>query len=49
VLTLLILLPLLVFLGLPTWPYSQRWTYAPSAALGVVTLAFVLLIVAGRL
>ena len=41
-LLLLIILVLLLVGGLPTWPYSRRWGYGPSGALG--TLLMILLI-----
>jgi hypothetical protein len=48
---LVVLLGLLILtlIGLPTWPYSARWTYYPSGTLGLVTLALVALIITGRL
>jgi len=41
-LLLLILLILLLFGGLPAWPYSRTWGYGPS---GVVSLLLVVLVV----
>jgi hypothetical protein len=48
-LLLLVLLPLLVLGSLPTWPYSAKWTYVPSATLGAATVSLLLLILAGRI
>lgn len=48
-LALLAVLPFLVLASLPTWPYSTRWTYVPSATLTAVTFSLVLLILTGRL
>jgi hypothetical protein len=42
-LILLILVVALLVGGLPTWPYSRRWGYAPSSTLGVVLLVVLLL------
>lgn len=43
-LLLLIIIILLLVGGLPTWPYSRRWGYAPSGALGTVLLILLILI-----
>ena len=43
-LLLLIIVILLLVGGLPTWPYSRRWGYAPSGALGTVLLILLILI-----
>lgn len=43
-LLLLIILVLLLVGGLPTWPYSRQWGYAPSGALGTVLLIVLILI-----
>jgi asparagine N-glycosylation enzyme membrane subunit Stt3 len=43
---LLVLLVLLVFGALPTWPHSRSWGYYPSGGLGlvaVIVLAILLL------
>ena len=48
-LALLVFLPFLILAALPTWPYSTRWTYVPSATLSAVTVSLLLLILAGRL
>ncbi len=46
---LLVLLVALVFVLAPTWPYSRRWGYYPSGALGVVLLAVAAWFMMGRL
>jgi hypothetical protein len=43
-LLLLIILVLLLVGGLPNWPYSRQWGYAPRAALGTVLLIVLLLV-----
>jgi hypothetical protein len=47
--TLMAVLPLLAVASLPTWPYSTRWTYVPSATLSALTVSLLLLIISGRL
>ena len=41
---LLIIIIIALIGGLPTWPYSRRWGYAPSGALGTVLLILLILI-----
>jgi len=43
-LLLLIILVLLLVGGLPTWPYSRQWGYAPSGALGTLLLILLILV-----
>jgi hypothetical protein len=43
-LLLLIILVLLLVGGLPNWPYSRQWGYAPSGALGTVLLIVLILV-----
>jgi hypothetical protein len=43
-LILLVILLLLAFATVPTWPYSRGWGYYPSGGLGLVLL--IVLIVA---
>jgi hypothetical protein len=33
---------------LPTWPYSQRWSFYPTGACGGVVLFLLALILSGR-
>jgi hypothetical protein len=42
-LILLIVILLLLVGGLPTWPYSRRWGYAPSGTLGTLLLILLIL------
>jgi Protein of unknown function (DUF3309) len=43
-LLLLIILVLLLVGGLPTWPYSRRWGYGPSGALGTLLMILLILV-----
>jgi hypothetical protein len=45
---IVILLLLMLFGALPTWPHSNSWGYGPSGALGTVLVVVVLLVV-GRI
>jgi hypothetical protein len=49
VLVALLMLLVLTVIGLPTWPYSARWTYYPSGACGVTAVTLAVLIVLGLL
>jgi len=44
-LILLILLILLLCGGLPTWPYSRKWGYAPSGGVGFILLIVIILLI----
>lgn len=46
---LLIILILVLFGALPTWPHSQSWGYGPSGLLGVVVIVLIILVLTGRL
>ena len=46
---LLIILILLLIGALPTWPYSSRWGYRPSGALGLILLIVIILALTGHL
>jgi hypothetical protein len=46
---LLIVVVLLLFGALPSWPYSVGWGYAPTGALGTVLIVLVILLLLGRL
>lgn len=48
-LILLIILVLLFFGAVPTWPYSRGWGYWPSGTLGIVLIIVVILLLTGRL
>jgi hypothetical protein len=43
-LLLLVILVLLLVGGLPTWPYSRRWGYGPSGALGTLLMILLILV-----
>ena len=47
-LLLLILLIVLLFGALPTWPYSRGWGYYPSGGLGLVLIIVLVLALMGR-
>ena len=44
---LLILLLILIFVAVPTWPYSRGWGYYPSGGLGTILLILVVLMLLG--
>jgi hypothetical protein len=46
---LLIVLVLIVIGVLPSWPHSRSWGYGPSGIAGVVVIALIVLLVAGRI
>ncbi len=46
---LLVILILLLIGVIPTWPYSRRWGYMPSGALGLVLIVIIVLLVLGRI
>jgi hypothetical protein len=46
---LLIVLLLMLFGAMPTWPHSRGWGYGPVGGLGVVLLIVVVLLLTGRL
>ncbi|HEY7113312.1 MAG TPA: DUF3309 family protein [Thermoanaerobaculia bacterium] len=48
-LVLLILLVLILFGALPTWPYSRSWGYRPTGIVGIVLIIVVVLLLTGRL
>jgi hypothetical protein len=48
-LILLIILVLLLFGAIPTWPHSRGWGYWPSGTLGIIVLILVILLLTGRL
>ncbi len=43
-LILLILLIILLFGAVPTWPYSRNWGYAPSGGIGLVLVIVLILL-----
>jgi len=44
-LLLLILVLILLFGGLPTWPYSRNWGYGPSGVLGVLLVVLLVMVI----
>ncbi len=46
---LLIVLILMLFGALPTWPHSSSWGYGPVGGLGLVVIIVVVLLLTGRL
>jgi hypothetical protein len=46
---ILIVLLLLLFGSLPTWPHSRSWGYRPSGVLGVILIVVLVLFLMGRL
>ena len=46
---LIIVLIILLFGALPTWPYSRSWGYYPSGGLGLIVIVVIVLLLAGRL
>jgi len=43
---LIVLLVLLLFGALPSWPYSAGWGYYPSGGLGLILIVVIILIFA---
>ena len=48
-LILLIVLVVLLFGAVPTWPHSRNWGYGPSGGLGLVLLIVLVLVLSGYL
>jgi hypothetical protein len=46
-LILLIVLVILLLGGLPTWPHSRNWGYAPSGLLGTLLIIVLVLLLMG--
>ena len=46
---LLIILILILFGALPSWPHSKNWGYGPSGGIGLIVLIIVVLLVMGRI
>ena len=47
-LLLFIIVIILLFGALPTWPYSSGWGYYPSSGLGLVVIIVLVLVLLGR-
>lgn len=46
---LIIVLVLMVFGALPTWPHSKQWGYFPSGGLGLLALILIIMLLLGYL
>lgn len=46
---LLIVVILMLFGALPTWPHSKSWGYGPSGGLGLVLIILLILFLMGRI
>ncbi len=46
---LVVLLILMLFGALPTWPHSKNWGYYPSGGLGMLLLILIVLLLLGRI
>jgi Protein of unknown function (DUF3309) len=44
-LLLLIVLVLLLFGGLPAWPYARNWGYGPSGLAGLLVVVLIVLLI----
>ncbi len=44
---ILVVLIVLLVAGLPSWPYSRSWGYAPSGGIGLVVAIVVVLLLLG--
>ena len=44
-LILLLIVLLLLFGGLPTWPYSRNWGYGPSGVLGLLLVVLLVMVI----
>jgi len=48
-LVLLIILVLLLVGGLPAWPHSRQWGYAPTGIIGVILVVVLILVLMNRI
>ena len=46
---LLVVLVLMLFGALPSWPHSRSWGYYPSGGVGLLLHVLVVLVLSGRL
>ena len=46
---LLIILVLILFGAIPTWPHSRSWGYGPSGVAGLILAVLVILLLLGKL
>lgn len=45
----IIVLLLMLFGAIPTWPHSRNWGYAPSGGLGVALVIVLILLLMGKI
>ena len=46
---LFIVLVLMLFGAIPTWPHSKSWGYGPSGGLSLVLIILIVLLLTGRM
>lgn len=46
---LIIILILMLFGAIPTWPYSKGWGYYPSGIFGIALIIIIILLLTGRI
>jgi hypothetical protein len=46
---LLIILILMLFGAIPSWPHSRNWGYGPSGGLGLIVVILIILLLLGRI
>jgi hypothetical protein len=46
---LIVVVVLMLFGALPTWPHSRQWGYYPSGGLGLILLILIILLVLGQI
>jgi hypothetical protein len=46
---LLIVLILMLFGALPTWPHSREWGYYPSGGIGLIVVILIILLLLGQI
>jgi hypothetical protein len=46
---LIVVVVLMLFGALPTWPHSRQWGYGPTGGLGLVLLILIILLLLGKL
>jgi len=48
-LIIIVILVMMFFGSVPTWPHSKNWGYYPSGGLGFILLILLLLLLLGRI
>jgi hypothetical protein len=46
---LIVVVVLMLFGALPTWPHSRQWGYYPSGGIGLILLILIILLLLGRI